>query len=90
MDDKSSKAIEKRLARLEKAVFGSQQRQEVKKPAKGFGGATGGVRFLISKGQFRSKLGLAEVKTALAKNESISSRSLSAGFQSHQTSIRTL
>ena len=69
MDDKSFKAIEKRLTRLEKAVFGSKERQEVKKPAKGFGGATGGVRFLISKGQFRSKLGLAEVKTALAKND---------------------
>lgn len=49
--------MEQRLARLEKAVFGTKEGQEVKKPAKGFGGATGGVRFLISKGYFKNKEG---------------------------------
>jgi len=69
MDDKSFKAIEKRLTRLEKAVFGSKEGQEVKKPAKGFGGATGGVRFLISKGYFKKKRALAEIRSALAQHD---------------------
>jgi hypothetical protein len=66
MDDKSFKGIEKRLARLEKAVFAGKDKPAKKKPATGFGGATGGIRFLISKNAFKKKQGLAEVRAALS------------------------
>ena len=49
--------IEQRLARLEKAVFGSKEGPEVKKSAKGFGGGTGGVRFLIFEGPLQEEEG---------------------------------
>ncbi len=63
--------IEQRLARLEEAVFGRKGgpkdgRAETK--ASDFAGATGGIRFLISKGFFKKKQGLAEVRTALSDN----------------------
>lgn len=61
--------IEQRLARLEKAVFGNKKREDHKKPSKGFGGATGGVRFLISKGYFKKKRALAEIRSALAQHD---------------------
>jgi hypothetical protein len=74
MDDKTLQTIEKRLARLEDAVFGRKgARKSASKPkaeakASGFSGATGGVRFLVSKGLFKKKQGLAEVRTALSEN----------------------
>lgn len=61
--------IEQRLARLEKAVFGSKKREDHKKPAEGFGGATGGVRFLVSKGYLKKKNALAEIRSALAQHD---------------------
>jgi hypothetical protein len=67
MDNKTL-TIEQRLARLEKAVFGAKDKQALTKPAKGFKGATGGVRFLISEGFFKKKQGLSEVRTALSSN----------------------
>jgi hypothetical protein len=45
MNDKTL-TIEQRLTRLEKAVFEGKEKPAKKKPAKGFGGATGGIRFL--------------------------------------------
>ena len=67
--------IEKRLKRLEDAVFwrkgkikvGSESKARQSKEAE-FSGATGGVRFLISKGFFKEKQGFSEVRAALSKN----------------------
>ena len=71
MKDKTL-TIEERLAKLESAVFGpdskSIARLRVRSKMPGFSGATGGIRFLISKGVFKKKQGLAEVKTALSDN----------------------
>jgi hypothetical protein len=66
MDD--IEKLERRIARLEQAVFGDGRKPAKKKSDKGFKGATGGVRFLISKGIFRKKQGLAEVRKALSGN----------------------
>lgn len=68
MDDKSFKAIEKRIARLEKAVF-TGKKPVKEKAAEGYSGATGGVRFLISKAHFNKKKALAEIRSALAKHD---------------------
>lgn len=61
--------IEQRLTRLEKAVFEGTDKPANKKPAKGFGGATGGVRFLISKSYFKKKRALAEIRSALEQHD---------------------
>jgi hypothetical protein len=66
--DKLLANFEKRIARLEKAVLGGRGHNGQKQAAKGFTGATGGVRFLVSKGFFKKKHGLSDVRTALAKN----------------------
>lgn len=56
-----------RLARLEKAIFGGEKKGDISKPQPtNYSGATGGVRFLISKGLFRKKLALGEVRAALS------------------------
>jgi hypothetical protein len=60
--------IEQRIARLEAAVFsrkGKTKSAAETKPSE-FSGATGGVRFLISKGFFKKKKALAEIRTALS------------------------
>jgi hypothetical protein len=59
--------MEQRIARLEAAVFGRKGRAKSaaeKKPSD-FSGATGGVRFLMSKGLFKKKNHLADIRTAL-------------------------
>jgi len=65
--------IEQRLARLEGAVFGAKRKSTIKSKteakAPDFSGATGGVRFLISKGVFKKKKTLADVRTSLADHE---------------------
>jgi hypothetical protein len=66
MDDIAK--LDQRITRLEKAVFGSGRIPAKKKADKGFKGATGGVRFVISKGFFKRKQGLAEVRKALSGN----------------------
>jgi hypothetical protein len=68
MDEKKIRKLEQRIARLEKAVLAGRGHQAQKQPVKGFTGATGGVRFLLSKGFFKKKHGLKDVRTALAKN----------------------
>jgi len=62
-------SIERRLKRLEAAVFGKREHENSKAQKPDYSGATGGVRFLISKGHFKKKLGLGEVIAALAENE---------------------
>src|SRR5713101_4799136 len=75
MSEAILKKIDKRLNRLEDAVFGANHKLETGGASKtrqskksSFSGATGGVRFLISKGFFKKKQGLAEVRTALSEN----------------------
>lgn len=62
--------IEQRVARLEAAVFDRKGKAKSGAKAKtsDFSGATGGIRFLISKSFFKKKQGLAEVRTALSDN----------------------
>lgn len=60
--------LEQRIVRLEKAVFGGGRKSPQAKPAKDFSGATGGIRFLISKGVFKKKHGLSAVRAALSDN----------------------
>jgi hypothetical protein len=75
MNDKTLSTIERRLARLEKAVFG--QRGKTKDNRKStasaktsdFSGATGGVHFLVSRGFFKQKRTLAAARTALSDHE---------------------
>ena len=59
----------KRLQRLEEAVFGSQNKPAEAKKERGFTGPTGGVRLLISKGFFKTKRHLGDVRKMLADNE---------------------
>lgn len=65
-----SLTIEQRIARLENAVFGQKGKTKTGTEPKSsdFSGATGGVRVLISKGFFKKKQGLAEVRTTLSDN----------------------
>jgi hypothetical protein len=62
--------FESRLARLERAVFGSGLQQTLSARAdKSAAGPSGGVRVLISQSYFAKKRSVAEVKDALAKND---------------------
>jgi hypothetical protein len=67
MDDKTIEKLEQRISRLEKAVFGGESKP-ARKAAKDFKGATGGIRFLISKGFFKTKRDLGAVRAELQKN----------------------
>ena len=76
MEDANLKILEQRITRLEKTIFGHKGNFKVGSDSKGrqskepgFSGATGGVRFLISKRHFKKKLGLSEVRATLAKHE---------------------
>jgi hypothetical protein len=71
MDEKTLRTIDERLVRLEKAVFSQKKGKSTTRLAAGknFEGPSGGVRFLISQGFFRTKRGLADVRAALAKND---------------------
>jgi len=68
MSDEAIKALEARIARLEGAVFVKKAKPNPDKKAESYSGATGGVRFLISKGFFKEKRKLGEVWDALTKN----------------------
>jgi hypothetical protein len=69
MDEDTSRKIIKRLERLEKAVFGKEGKSHHKSDPSIFKGATGGARLLLSKDFFNKKKTLAEVRSALAKND---------------------
>jgi hypothetical protein len=66
--------INRRLARLEKTVFGQEGDTATNPKSKnsiksaGFSGPKGGVLFLISKGLFKGKPGLADVRAALTEH----------------------
>lgn len=68
MDDKTIKKIEERLARLERAVFGDAKAYRKKPAQPKFSGATGGIRFLISKSFFAQKKDLGQVRKGLTDN----------------------
>ena len=68
MSEKPIKALERRVARLEDAVFGKKPTSIPKTKKERYSGATGGVRFLISKDFFNEKRKLRQVRDALAKN----------------------
>jgi len=75
MSEAILKNIDKRLKRLEAAVFGANHKLEAGGRSKTrqskkstFSGPTGGIRLLISKGFFKRKQGLAEVRTTLSEN----------------------
>lgn len=68
MNNEAHKALEKRLDRLEKAVFGTKPKPAPKTSTEKFSGASGGVRFLISKNFFSTKKTLGETRSALAEN----------------------
>jgi hypothetical protein len=56
----------KRIEKLEKAVFAAQPAHPKKT---GFGGATGGIRFLIENGFFNKRRLFNEVESELKKND---------------------
>ena len=61
------KSLRDRVSKLEKAVFaaGELKPRKQEQAGKGFKGATGGVRLLLSKGFFRSKKRLSDVTASL-------------------------
>jgi hypothetical protein len=68
--EKAIREIIARLARLEKSVLGrADGKKKNKAEMANYSGPTGGVRFLISKGLFKKKAGLAEVRAALAERD---------------------
>lgn len=69
MTDQDIKSIIRRIEKLEKAVFGGGADAGASSFAgqEKFSGATGGIRFLASKGFFNSKRSLGEVKDSLAE-----------------------
>ena len=69
MEDKSIKALEERVSRLEKAVFGVGKKTKKEMNVSDFTGATGGVRLLISKGFFKKARTAPDVKSELEKNK---------------------
>ena len=69
MNDKNLTGINRRLKRLEDAVFGASKKSSRKPLQADYSGPTGGVRFLISKGTFKNKLSLGDVRAALEKND---------------------
>jgi len=65
---KTLKDLQSRVKRLEDAVF-SKRRKTVRKSDTGdFKGATGGLRFLVSKGFFDRKRTFGEINEALASH----------------------
>lgn len=68
MDDKTYISINKRLERLEKVVFGEGAQKENGINKQQFKGAVGGIRLLVSRGFFRTKKNLSDVRKELEKH----------------------
>ncbi len=66
---KAIQAFSARLARLEKTVFGKEEKPMRSSSAQDFRGPSGGVRLLVSRGFFKTKRKLGEVRKALAKHD---------------------
>jgi hypothetical protein len=63
---KTLKDLQSRVKRLEDAVFPKRQKTVRKGDSSDFKGATGGLRFLVSKGFFARKRTFGEINEALA------------------------
>lgn len=72
MNNSDYKLIIRRLGKLEQAVFSNRSKTYIKENIsvknKNFSGATGGIRFLVTRGFFRSKKNLSEVREELEKH----------------------
>ena len=68
MDDNRLRTIEDRLARLEKAVFGTKSGQTRAATPKSFSGLKGGLLFLVSHDFFKTKKALAAIRNELEKH----------------------
>lgn len=71
MNQKNLRSILARITKLEVAVFGNKKRRKVipqKIITKDFSGITGGIRFLISKGFFKTRKYLLEIRKDLVNN----------------------
>jgi len=67
--EKAIREIIARLTRLEKAVFGRNEKQTTASQKNNFAGPSGGVRMLISKNFFKTKKNLGDVRKALGEND---------------------
>ena len=67
MDKKSEEEILRRLARLERVIFGAKKERHSPEKLQNFSGPTGGVRLMVSNGFFKVKRNLNDVRNALAK-----------------------
>ena len=67
MDERTAKDILSRLVRLEKAIFDEEMKKLPSLKKQDFSGPSGGVRLLISRGFFKVKRYLGDVRKALAK-----------------------
>lgn len=69
MTNRDLKCIVRRIEKLEKAVFsgGNDFKEEQGIVDKKFSGATGGIRFLVTKGFFNAKRSLADIKNELTE-----------------------
>jgi len=66
MDERTAKEILSRLQRIEKAVFG-EGREKRFNQKQDFSGPSGGIRLLVSRGFFKVKRYLRDVRNALTK-----------------------
>lgn len=66
--DKTIKNLLVRVVKLENVVFNKQSDTPKKVKNQDFKGATGGIRFLISKGFFSKKRSFGEIRKALSEN----------------------
>ena len=83
--EKAIQKIERRIARLEEAVFGGSRRRSI--PAArntNTSGPAGGVRTLVEMGFFKSKRNLGDVRTELGKHD------YHYGTQAIDTALRRL
>lgn len=67
--EKAIQGILARLDSLEKAVLDKKKKRIPSSGAQDFSGPSGGVRLLISRGFFKTKRNLGDVRNELAKNE---------------------
>ncbi len=67
--NKTLKDLQSRVKKLEQAVFAGRQKAVRKEDSGDFKGATGGLRFLVSKGFFDRRRTFGEINEALASHD---------------------
>ena len=67
-NDTTLQSLRLRIERLEKAVFGKRELKSERAHDVSFKGATGGLRFLVSKGFFDRKRTFGEINEALTNH----------------------